>query len=1052
MKYYILTLLCSLLMAIGGMAQQRSYLIDSDIALFYAGDFNPQDILPSLTVKEEPDSIAPVPGDWPIIPGFTTENGKGRASISYAENTDLYGTGEGVGPLRRNGREVIMWNTDNYGYGQVEGKRLYQSHPWVMGVREDGSSFGILVDNTWKQTFFLNNPMLIESEGPPFRIFVIEKENPQEVVMALGELTGIMELPPLWSLGYHQCRYSYYPDTRVKEIADGFRSRNIPCDVIWVDIDYMDGFRVFTFDPQGFDDPEELNNYLHEKDFKSIYMIDPGVKVDEGYFVYDQGTAGDHWILNNNGNVYNGEVWPGQCAFPDYTRPETRDWWAGLYHDFMANGIDGVWNDMNEPAVFDGPDKTMPIDNIHRGGDGLPEDIHLRYHNVYGMLMIKGTRQGVLEANPEKRPFVLTRANYIGGNRFAATWTGDNNSSWDHFKMSIPMSLNLGLSGQYFNGPDIGGFAGSPSSDLLAHWMAVGAFYPFSRNHTGKGSADQEPWAMGEETEAASRLALNRRYRLMPHLYTLFREASQTGLPVMQPVFFADPQDLSLRDEQEVFLWGDELLIIPRWAENPGLPEGTWRSMSVAGEDYQEDSYQPKLKLRGGAIIPLAQPMQSTEGYSTDSVTLLVSPDSLKHANGDLYADAGNGFEYQNGMYALTGFEASPYKQDSLLITCRRLEGQLDFPNRKYRVGVLTNYGVFYNDWTADTNIIVPLPPEISLAITSPEDGQSFEENENILIDVEIDSEIDIQKVSFYRNDALLGEDMASPWQYNWSGAPVGIHQVYAVAQAADTIAVTSNQITIKVGKFGEGYALRQVWQDVPGVYVEKLTSIPEYPENPDLEEPLESLATPKNIGDNYGTRISGFIHPYADKEYTFSISGDDYCEFWLSTDSSFTNLELVAEVPGWSFPDEWSKYPEQTSEPVSLQKGQKYAFVVLQKEAEGDDFVRVGWETEENELTVIDGMFLSPANPGAIGVEERFQNYALNLSPNPADDQVKIQTGKKEGRLALYSISGKMLYSRELSGQAAVVIPTRELKSGIYFVSLETENGKGVEKLVVQH
>ena len=245
--------------------------------------------------------------------------------------------------------------------------------------------------------------------------------------------------------------------------------------------------------------------------------------------------------------------WPGDCVFPDFTQNKVTKWWGTLYKDFMRTGVDGVWNDMNEPAVFETSDWTMEDSNRHKGGKDFPNDIHLRYHNVYGMMMVEASRNGIQKANPKKRPFVLTRSNFLGGHRFAATWTGDNYSSMDHLKQSIPMSLNLSLSGQPFNGPDIGGFAGNSTSELYAHWIAVGAFYPFSRAHATKGSINQEPWSFGKEVEQVSKEALMRRYRLIPYLYTLFWESSNTGMPVMRPLFFHDPKANYLRKEQGNF-------------------------------------------------------------------------------------------------------------------------------------------------------------------------------------------------------------------------------------------------------------------------------------------------------------------------------------------------------------------------------------------------------------------------------------------------------------------------------------------------------------------
>lgn len=688
-------------------------MVDEGVAVFYPANFDSIRTLPSLALVKDLVSQNTLSADWKLIPIYTVENGKTVVRIPYDGQVDLYGTGEVTGPLKRNDSTVTLWNTDNYTYKLHNGKRLYQTHPWVMGVREDGTAFGIIADNTWKQYFTLSNPITITSEGPAFRIIIIEKKSPAEVLKALGDLIGTMKLPPLWALGFQQSRWSYFPDTRVKQIADEFRTRKIPCDVIWMDIDYMEGFRIFTFNAQGFPDPKGLNDYLHNKNFKAVYMIDPGVKKDTSYFVYKQGSAGNHWVQDKDGKEFNGNVWPGACAFPDFTRPETQTWWKGLYPDFMAKGIDGVWNDMNEPSVFDGTDGTMPEDNIHRGGGDLSQDSHLRYHNVYGLLMVKSSREGILETNPTKRPFVLSRANFLGGQRYAATWTGDNSSTWKSLKQSIPMSLNLSLSGQPFNGPDIGGFGGNTTAEILAHWMALGAYYPFSRNHSETGSVDQEPWLFGTKVEDVSRTAMNRRYQLLPYFYTLFREAAETGMPIMRPQFFADLKDANLRSEQQSFLLGGDLMIIPRWAENVKVPTGNWNPVKFEKTD---DGYQSVVLLRPGAIVPLGTIIQSTTDYKSDSVTLLINPTADGVAAGTLYHDAGNGFEYEAGDYVLHQFVSSKYHTDSLKIDITKTEGKMTV-NRVYRIGYVTDDGIVYNSWSTDTVQYVKIISDVKTSI-----------------------------------------------------------------------------------------------------------------------------------------------------------------------------------------------------------------------------------------------------------------------------------------------------------------------------------------------
>lgn len=687
----------------------RSQEIGQDIMVFYPGNFEPERMLPSMMLLEEPKELGDVPSSWRVVPEFSEKDGKNIARIAIEEGTDLYGTGEVFGGLSNNGKTVQLWNTDNYAYKREDGRQLYQSHPWIMAVRKDGSAYGILIDNTWKQKITLTNPIEIESDGPAARIIVIERESPQDLVKALAELTGKMEMPPLWALGFQQSRYSYAPDSRVKEIATEFRKRKLPIDVIWMDINYMQNYKVFTFDSLAFPNPAEVNGFLHAHNFKSVWMIDPGIKKEPGYFVYDQGTAGDHWIKTSEGTEYNGEVWPGVCAFPDFTKPDTRAWWSGLYKDFMATGIDGVWNDMNEPAVFNTPEATMPEDNLHAGGDGLPADIHRRYHNVYGLLMVKASREGILDVNPDKRPFVLSRANFMGGQRYAATWTGDNASTWEHFRMATPMVLNLGLSGQPFSGPDLGGYSGSPDEELLAHWTTVGVFYPFSRNHTEANTNDQEPWAFGKKVEDISRVALERRYRLMPYLYSLFHEAAETGLPIMRPVYFADAKDTTLRKEDEAFLWGDDLLIVPKWAENPSLPKGIWRSVSIVGEDSKNDPYQPDVKLRGGAIVPMGQKIQSTVEYKLDSVTLMVSLDQNMKAKGRLYSDAGDGFAYKEGKFTMAEFDAAVTAENTLKISVAKTKGDLPIEDRYYRIAMVTDAGMNYSAWIYGKDLEIPL-------------------------------------------------------------------------------------------------------------------------------------------------------------------------------------------------------------------------------------------------------------------------------------------------------------------------------------------------------
>lgn len=643
------------------MPVRSAFLVGDGIAEFVPLGYDPAKT-PSLDLQAEPPRRGGLPGVFPIRPVFTHETlgawkdpdilfQRGTKEFSVAEvdapaGTTFYGTGEVNGSLVRNNTSIDLWNTDNYHWRAYDGRRLYESHPWVLGVRPDGTAFGVLFDTTWKSRLSCgDHDIQFQSEGPAFRTFVIDRASPEAVLEGLAELTGCMQMPPRWALGFHQSRFSYYPDARVRQIADGFRSRHIPCDVIWLDIDYMNGFRVFTFDPNRFPDPPGLNAYLHGRGFRSVCIIDPGVKIENGYAPYDSGQKIGAWVKAADGNVFQGRVWPGVCAFPDFTVPAVRDWWAGLYGGLLAKGIDGIWNDMNEPAIFINPDFTMPEDCRHAGGGDLPPGPHTEYHNVYGMLMARATQEGLEKARPDKRPFVLTRASFLGGQRYSAMWTGDDPTGMETLQETIPMQLNVGLSGQPFSGSDIGGFIGVTDPDVFGHWIAIGAFYPFCRAHKENNRPDSEPWAFGPKVEAASRTALDRRYRLMPYLYTVFHEASEIGLPVMRPIFMADPADMALRTEQQAFTLGRDLMVTPAWAKDVKMPRaqhGPWRSVALLDQKLESDGFQPGLKIRPGSIIPLGRVIETTADDSSP-MTLLVSLDDKGRAEGDLYWDSGDG-------------------------------------------------------------------------------------------------------------------------------------------------------------------------------------------------------------------------------------------------------------------------------------------------------------------------------------------------------------------------------------------------------------------------
>lgn len=674
---------------------EKEVIVGDGIAKFVPKGFNLSQ-MPSFALKAEPQEKGMLPSNWQLYPIVEKKKGHASAYLDVPQGTSLYGGGEVTGPLLRNGQSIKLWNTDSGAYSVDNGKRLYQSHPWVMGVRPDGTSFGILFDTPYKAELTTTDERInFETEGELFRIFVIDRESPQAVIKGLAELIGTMPMVPRWALGYQQCRFSYTPASRVIEVADTFRIKRIPCDVMWMDIDYMDGYRIFTFNPQTFPDPAALNRDLHIRGFHSAWMIDPGAKVDSTYFVYKSGTANDVWVKTAQGKEFHGDAWPGACAFPDFTQPKTVRWWADLYKDFLDKGVDGVWNDVNEPQISNTPTGTMPEDNKHLGGDKIPAGPHLKYHNVYGYLMVKASREGIMKARPQNRPFILTRSNFLGGQRFAATWTGDNASWESHMTMSVPMILTLGLSGQPFSGADVGGFLFNPDADLFGRWMALGVFYPFSRGHACAGTINKEPWAFGQKVEDVSRMALERRYVLLPYYYTLLHEASETGMPIMRPVFFADPKDTLLRAEEQAFLIGENLLVVPEWAKNPALPKGIWRNLSlIPGDD--KDSYQAKLKIRGGAIIPTGKIIQNTNEKSLDPLTLLVCLDEKGEAHGTLYWDEGDNWSFKDGNYSFQHFTAIRTADNKVQVKITQKKGKYITENNDMAiVKIITDKGIY---------------------------------------------------------------------------------------------------------------------------------------------------------------------------------------------------------------------------------------------------------------------------------------------------------------------------------------------------------------------
>ena len=584
--------------------------------------------------------------------------------ICYKDMKDddhFYGFGEKTGFLDKRGEKMVMWNSDVYAPHNPETDSLYQSIPFFITLSKAGA-YGLFFDNTFKTTFDLRSEQdcySFASEGGSINYYVFAGPTLKEVLEQYTHLTGKSPIPPKWALGYHQSRYSYETEEEVRELVKTFKDKNIPLDVVHLDIHYMDGYRVFTFDPNRFPNPKQLIQDLKAEGIHVVPIVDPGVKEDPEYPIYQQGVREDLFCKYIEGSIYFGEVWPGNSAFPDFTNEKVRKWWGDNHQFYSDLGIEGIWNDMNEPAVFN-ETKTMDLKVMH-DNDGDPKT-HRELHNVYGLLMGKATYEGLKSKLNGKRPFLLTRAGYSGVQRYAAVWTGDNRSFWEHLQMSLPMVMNLGMSGIPFAGPDVGGFAHDSNGELLTRWTQVGALTPFFRNHSAIGFLRQEPWSFGEKYEEIIRKYIQLRYQWLPQLYTLFKEAHETGVPIMRPLVMEYPEDENTYNLNDQFMIGDNVIVAPILKPSDEyrvvyLPEGEWYDYWtgekwIGGKRHLVHApldTMPIYVLAGSAIAHGPVRMTTEEKETERTIHIYFQPD--REYSFKMYEDDGITFNYENGSF-----------------------------------------------------------------------------------------------------------------------------------------------------------------------------------------------------------------------------------------------------------------------------------------------------------------------------------------------------------------------------------------------------------------
>jgi alpha-glucosidase len=591
-----------------------------------------------------------------------------RVYKQHLADTHYFGCGERTGGLDKTVSHQVFWNVDPPAGHTASLNNLYTSVPFVLALRA-GQAWGLFVDSSYRTEFDLAHEQPdrcgFAVDGGPLIYYVFCGPTPRQVLERYTELSGRIPMPPRWALGNHQSRWGYASADQLLEVVRTFRARGLPLDAVYFDIDYMDGYRVFTWNRKLIPDPAELTRELHESGVKLVTIIDPGVKVDEDYPVYTTGRDQDFFCKTFHGEEYHNVVWPGLCAFPDFTNPRVRGWWDDLHRELLGSGVDGIWCDMNEPTVFVPNRETLPPDVAHRGDSEAR--LHIQVHNLYGQLMARATYAGLRRQRPARRPFVISRAGFAGLQRYALHWTGDNSSWWEHLRMSIPQLQNLGLSGYAWVGVDVGGFAGDATGELLARWTEFGIFQPFCRNHSAWDTRPQEPWAFGEPYESAIRSMLLLRQRLMPYLYTLFEEAHRTGTPILRPLLFDVPSDATTYTADDEFLVGPTLLVAPITA--PGveyrhvyLPYGTWvhywSGERISGPVHvlaHAPLGQPAVYVRANTPLPMWPEMVHDEERAPDPLTWLIcTVPEAEDGAGELYEDAGDGFLHEQGQLART--------------------------------------------------------------------------------------------------------------------------------------------------------------------------------------------------------------------------------------------------------------------------------------------------------------------------------------------------------------------------------------------------------------
>lgn len=631
------------------------------------------------------------------------QGGRIAAAKQLGFDEHFYGLGEKTARLDRRRGRFVMWNSDTPGY--VEGTDpIYQSIPFYLGW-EDGRAYGLFYDNAHRATFDLGytgqEAAAYEAAGGVLDYYFFAGPALKKIIGRYTELTGRMPLPPLWALGHQQSRYSYYPDTMVEQVAATYRAHRLPLDVIHLDIHYMDAYRVFTWDRDRFPDPAGLAERLGRQGVRLITIVDPGVKYQPpdpaapaaAYPVFTEGLAKDYFLRRQDGSLYIGEVWPGRAVFVDYTKEDARRWWGDQLRLLTDKGVAGIWTDMNEPSDF--LDKSGETQKDVVFDDLGAKSLYGQNRNTFALNMARATGEGLQRLQPDRRPFVITRAGYAGIQRYAITWIGDSNATFDQLALSVPMFASMGLSGQPFVGADTPGFIGRGDGELLVRAYQVAAFTPFCRNHTAVDVYDHEPWRFGAPYENMVRDALELRYRLLPFLYTTLEEAHRTGVPLFRPLLLEFQHDVTTLNLDDQFMVGSALLAAPvvhanERARDVYLPAGRWydfwtgAAIAATGDLRRVDAPLERMPLfvRGGSVVPSTIAMSHTGEKPWNPLRFDLYPDGNGAAAGSLYEDDGASPAYLQGAFRRT----------TLTLAAGRLslgvEGKHQPPARNFEISI----------------------------------------------------------------------------------------------------------------------------------------------------------------------------------------------------------------------------------------------------------------------------------------------------------------------------------------------------------------------------